>query len=343
MFNVGENLSVSRKNRFADGPRLLADVGGTNGRFALETAPGAIEPVRSYACNAFPSLVEAIQQYLNDANCDRVRHAAVAIANPNHVKMTNHHWEFSIEATRRSLGFTSLVVENDFTSLAMALPRMTGKHWRQIGEGTPRTNSPIGLLGPGTGLGVSGLLYSNGDWIPLASEGGHVTFSPVDDRDDLILRYARTRWSHVSFERIAAGPGLSVIYDALATRQGAQAPNLEPGTIVELASNADELARESISCFCGLLGTLAGNLALALSAKGGVFVGGGVARKLGALFDVPSFRQKFEQKGRFESMLRMIPTYQITAEHPTLLGVSALLSNWLDRRTFRSWSRPYDS
>lgn len=334
MFNVGENPLASRENRFADGPRLLADVGGTNARFALETAPGVIEPVRSYACNAFPSLVEAIQQYLNDANCDRVSHAAVAIANPvsgDHVKMTNHHWAFSIEATRRNLGLTSLLVENDFTALAMALPRMNGKQWRQIGEGTPCTNSPIGLLGPGTGLGVSGLLYNDGVWIPLSSEGGHVTFSPVDERDDIVLRYARRRWSHVSFERIAAGPGLSVIYDALATALGKPSVNLEPGAIVELASNDDELAREVISCFSGILGTLAGNLALTLGAKGGVFIGGGVARRLDILFDVATFRQKFEQKGRFESMLQAIPTYQITAEYPTFPGVAALLSNRLDR------------
>ena len=317
---------------YRDGPRLLADIGGTNARFALEIGPGAIDYVRVYPCADYPSVVEVIQQFLKDTESGRVHHAAIAIANPvdgDQVRMTNHNWTFSIEATRRALGLDTLCVVNDFSALAMALPKLSGEHWRQFGAGTPRKESPIGLLGPGTGLGVSGLLYDRGHWVPLSSEGGHITFSPVDSRDDIVLRYARQLWSHVSFERVAAGPGLSVIYDALATSRGLSAGQLAPGKITEFALAGDEVANEAVTCFCGILGTLAGNLALTLCAKGGVYVGGGVIQKLDRLFDVETFRQRFEQKGRFESLLKGIPTYLITAEYPAFIGVAAILAERL--------------
>lgn len=317
---------------YPDGPRLLADVGGTNARFALESRPGVLESVRTYPCKDYSGLQEAIEHYMVDAQCDCPQNAAIAIANPvdgDQIKMTNHHWQFSIEGMRRALGLNTLVVVNDFTALAMALPKMNFEHWRQIGGGTPRQNSPIALLGPGTGLGVSGLIYDGKGWVPLSSEGGHVTFSPVDERDDVVLQYARRLWAHVSFERIAAGPGLSVIYDALATARGRKAPGLSPGNVVALAMNADQLANEAVSCFCAILGTLAGNLALTLGAKGGVYVGGGVTRKLDELFDAEAFRQRFEQKGRFEPLMKAVPTYQITAEYPAFLGIAAILADQL--------------
>ncbi|VWB87141.1 bifunctional glucokinase/RpiR family transcriptional regulator [Burkholderia lata] len=317
---------------YRDGPRLLADIGGTNARFALEMGPGAIQYIRVYPCAEYPSIVEVIQQYLKDTEIGRVHNAAIAIANPidgDHVRMTNHNWTFSIEAARRALGLDTLSVVNDFTALAMALTKLSGEQWRQFGAGTPRKESPIGLLGPGTGLGVSGLLYDRGHWVPLSSEGGHTTFSPVDTRDDIVLRYARQLWSHVSFERVAAGPGLSVIYDALATSRGRSATRFAPGQITDLAFAADEVANDAVTCFCGILGTLAGNLALTLCAKGGVYVGGGVIRKLDRLFDVETFRQRFEQKGRFEALLKGIPTYLITAEHPAFIGVAAILAERL--------------
>ncbi|MBU9205434.1 glucokinase [Burkholderia multivorans] len=314
--------------------RLLADIGGTNARFALETGDGDIGQVRVYACADYSGLVDAVRQYFSDMSLQQVSAAAIAIANPvdgDEVRMTNRDWSFSIEATRRALGFDTLLVVNDFTALAMALPKLNGAHWKQIGAGTPRKDGPIGVLGPGTGLGVSGLIKDREHWIPLASEGGHVTFSPVDDRDDAVLAYARQKWSHVSFERVAAGSGLSLIYDALAAGRGRAESGFAPERITDRAHRQDELAIDAIACFSGILGTLAGNLALTLGARGGVYVGGGVVQKLGTLFDARTFRQRFEQKGRFEAMLKTVPTYLITTEYPAFFGVSALLSDQLSR------------
>jgi glucokinase len=315
---------------YIDGPRLLADIGGTNARFALETAPGVIGDVRVYPCRSFPGIAETISMYLAEVFGPCIKHAAIAIANPvdgDMVRMTNHDWQFSIEATRHAFGFETLVVVNDFTALAMTLPYLDHSHLRQVGGGTAQRHSVIGLLGAGTGLGVSGLIPAGERWTPLAGEGGHTSFAPADEREVHILQYAWQTWSHVSFERLAAGPGIEVIYRALAARTSGHASALQTSQIVHNALDGDALCTEVLQCFCGMLGTLAGNLALTLGATGGVYIGGGVVPRLGEIFVNSPFRERFEAKGRFSLYLGAIPTFVITVEHPAFPGVSALLAD----------------
>ncbi len=320
----------------ADGPRLLADIGGTNARFALETAPGEIGQVQVYPCASYPGVAEVIKKYLKDTKIGRVNHAAIAIANPvdgDLVRMTNHDWSFSIEATRRALGFDTLLVVNDFTALAMALPGLTDGQREQVGGGQRRQNSVIGLLGPGTGLGVSGLIPADDRWIALGSEGGHASFAPQDEREDIVLQYARKKWPHVSFERVCAGPGLELIYRALAGRDKKRVPTtVDTADVVRRAHEGEALARETVDCFCAILGSFAGNIAVTLGALGGIYIGGGVVGRLGELFKLSPFRQRFEAKGRFETYLANVPTYVITAEYPAFLGVSAILAEQLSNR-----------
>jgi glucokinase len=331
------NKNAPGAGQHADGARLLADIGGTNARFALETAPHDIGQVRVYPCAQYPGVAEVIQQYLKDTKIGRVNHAAIAIANPvdgDQVRMTNHDWTFSIEATRRALGFDTLLVVNDFTALAMALPGLTDSQRVQVGGGQRRQNSVIGLLGPGTGLGVSGLIPADDRWIALGSEGGHASFSPQDEREDVVLQFARKKWPHVSFERVCAGPGIELIYRALAARDKKKLPaeTIDPADIVKHAHDGDALALETVECFCGILGSFAGNIAMTLGSLGGIYVGGGVVPRLGDLFTRSSFRQRFEAKGRFDSYLANVPTYVITAEYPAFLGVSAILAEQLSNR-----------
>ncbi|HHL4086342.1 TPA: bifunctional transcriptional regulator/glucokinase, partial [Burkholderia sola] len=192
----------------------------------------------------------------------------------------------------------------------------------------------IGLLGPGTGLGVSGLIPADDRWIALGSEGGHASFAPQDEREDLVLQYARKKFPHVSFERVCAGPGMEIIYRALAARDKKRvAASVDTVEIVERAHAGDALALETVECFCGILGAFAGSVALTLGALGGVYIGGGVALKLGELFTRSSFRARFEAKGRFTHYLENIPTYLITAEYPAFLGVSAILAEQLSNRS----------
>ncbi len=341
-----QTKAVPGAGQHADGPRLLADIGGTNARFALETGPGEIGSVQVYPCAEFPGVADVIKKYLKDTKIGRVNHAAIAIANPvdgDQVSMTNHDWTFSIEATRRALGFDTLLVVNDFTALAMALPGLTDAQRVQVGGGARRPNSVIGLLGPGTGMGVSGLIPADDRWIALGSEGGHATFAPADEREDIVLHYARKKWSHVSFERVAAGPGLEVIYRALAGRDKKRvAANVDTREIVRRALDGEPLAAESVDVFCGILGTFAGNIAVTLGALGGIYIGGGVVPRLGEFFARSSFRKRFEAKGRFEAYLQNVPTYVITAEYPAFLGVSAILAEQLSNRAGGSSSAVFE-
>lgn len=203
---------------YQDGPRLLADIGGTNARFALEHAPRRIGRIATLSCADHPQLVDAVRAYLAiDAGGAQVRHAVIAIANPvenDLVRMTNHDWQFSIAQTRDELGLDTLLVLNDFGALAASVPGLAPSDTIAVGGGQARAGGVIGLVGAGTGLGVAGLIPSNGHWTVLESEGGHVTFSPSDAREQAILDFCWSRHAHVSAERLISGPGLALIHEA---------------------------------------------------------------------------------------------------------------------------------
>ena len=324
---------------YLDGPRLLADIGGTNARFALERSPGQIEAIRVLRCAEHAEFADAVEAYLRQIDHPTVLHAAIAIANPvqgDQIKMTNHDWAFSIEATRRRLHLDTLLIVNDFTALAMALPQLDGTHLQQIGGGKSTRGGVIGLVGAGTGLGVGGLIPSEGRWIALGSEGGHATFSPTDERELAVLRHCWKTWPHVSAERLISGPGIELIYQALAAgavgadHSPAAASALATAEIVQRALRGnDALCLEVIECFCGMLGTVAGNVAVTLGTIGGLYIGGGVVGHLGSYFARSPFRARFESKGRFGPYLAQIPTCVITAPYPAFVGVAAILSEHL--------------
>ena len=319
----------------AGGARLLADIGGTNARFALETGPGRFEAIEVLSCQQHATLGEAIRAYLALPQLAGlgvgIRHAAIAIANPvtgDQVRMTNHHWAFSIEALRQECGFDTLMVVNDFSALARSLPHLGGQK-RQVGGGAPVPDAPLGLLGAGTGLGVSGLIPCGNSWTALRSEGGHVGFAPVNELEVAILQYAWREFEHVSSERLLSGAGVELIYRALSERAGRPGSLAAPEISRRALSGECALCDEVLEAFCGMLGTAAGNLAITLGAQGGVYIGGGIVPRLGERFDRSSFRRRFEQKGRFSDYLAQVPTYVITAEYPAFLGVSAILSEKL--------------
>jgi glucokinase len=323
---------------FADGPRLLADIGGTNARFALEVAPGQVDHVAVLPCSGYATLADALRAYLVSpavaaVSLPAIRHAGVAIANPvdgDRVRMTNHHWEFSIEAMRTECGFDTLLVVNDFAALACALPHLAAGQKVQVGGGSPVAHTPLGLLGAGTGLGVSGLVPNGGGWTALNSEGGHVTFSPANQQEVAILQYAWREYEHVSAERLMSGSGIELVFRALADAAGQPDARLDAPEIARRALAGEcALCDATVEAFCGMLGTVAGNLAITLGAQGGIYIGGGIVPRLGERFVRSSFRARFEHKGRFVDYLARVPTYVITAEYPAFLGVSAMLADRL--------------
>ena len=314
-------------------PRLLADIGGTYARFTLQVAPGRMAHTASLLCADHADFHAAVTSYLHglpEGLAATVEHAAIAIANPvegDEVRMTNYHWQFSIEQMRQRLGLSTLVVVNDFTALAMALPRLAPGQRRQVGGGLARENSVIGVIGAGSGLGVSGLIPLDDGYVALGTEGGHTNFAPRDEREIAILRYGMTLYSHLSFERLLSGPGLELIHRALSLRSGLEAEPLSAPEITRRAlDHADPLCEETLQAFCSILGTAAGNLAVTLGALGGVYIGGGIVPRLGEYFDRSPFRARFEDKGRFSDYVKVIPTFVVTAEHATFDGVAAILA-----------------
>jgi glucokinase len=322
---------------YADGPRLLADIGATHARFALESAPGVLRNVAVLLCDDYPGIVPLLNAYLGQLGDVRISHAAFALANPisgDFIRMTNRDWQFSTDEVRRTLGLTTLLIVNDFTALAMALPGFKPEDLLQIGGGKPQPHAVAGVLGPGTGLGVSGVIPTVDGFVTLGSEGGHVNFAPADEREFAILQYAWREWQHVSNERLISGPGMEIIYRALAQRNGVQAP---PRTAAEIASCAleqnDPLCLEVLECFAGMLGGAAANLAVTLGAFGGIFIGGGIVPRVAQWFATSPFRARFEAKGRFSDYLAQIPTYVIMTPNPALYGVASILSEHLRGRT----------
>jgi glucokinase len=332
-----DNDDKRARTAFADGPRLLADIGATHARFALQTAPGAYRSVKVLKCDDFDGIVPLLRFYVSEHADVRLNHAALALANPvdgDYVRMTNRPWAFSTDAVRRELGLSTLLIVNDFTALAMAIPGLKEQDLMQVGPGKPVPGAVLGVLGPGTGLGVSGGIPTVDGFVTLGSEGGHVNFAPSDEREFAILQTAWREWTHVSNERLISGPGMEIIHRALAGRNRVDAPARDSAAIIAAAlDEQDPLCLEVLECFCGMLGAAAANLAVTLGAFGGIFIGGGIVPRLGEWFRSSPFRARFEAKGRFSGYIADIPTYVISAPHVAFDGVANILSEHLRGRS----------
>jgi glucokinase len=325
----------SEERHFAIVPSLIADVGATNARFALVGTESGFQRVRVLTCEDYVSIQDAIAAYLKHelelTDVHRVEAAALAVAGPvtdDQVRLTNHPWSFSISQLRRHLAIDRLLVVNDFTAVAVAAPYLKSDECNQIGGGAALASAPIGVLGPGSGLGVSGLVPTATGWIPLSSEGGHVTIAPATARESAVLDRMRERFDHVSAERVLSGPGLVNLYNTLAEIDGLPAASYTSAQVTDPSICEHEPhCREAVDMFCAMLGTVAGNLALTLGALGGIYIAGGIVPKLGMAFAVSAFRERFEDKGRLRPYLARIPTYVVTHPFPAFLGLANLLAH----------------
>jgi glucokinase len=310
--------------------RLIGDIGATNARFALIDAKDRIDRVRVFACYDYATIEDAIDAYFAEDGLDEAPYAAgLAVASPvtgDTVTLTNHPWSFTISGLREHLALTQLVVVNDFTANALAVPHLKPDERTAIGYGAAAADAPIGVLGPGTGLGMSSLVPTPSGWIALAGEGGHVTMAPADERESVVLDRMRRRFDHVSAERVLSGQGLVNLYNILAEIEGVPAAPFTPAQIADhRIGESEPLVRAALAMFCAMLGTMAGNLALTLGARGGIYIAGGIVPRLGASFAESNFRERFEAKGRFRAYLASIPTYVVTHPIPAFLGLAALL------------------
>jgi glucokinase len=260
-----------------------------------------------------------------------VQEAALAIAAPllgDQISMTNHNWRFSVSALRQQMHWRRLIVLNDFTALAMAIRYLPEQELMQVGGIKHVSEAPIALLGAGTGLGVSGLIYGGQHWLPLQGEGGHVSLAPGTERETAVLKQLWKHFDHVSAERVLSGPGLVNLYTAICELDGVATTLDDPAEITQQALNdSGKQCVETLQMFCALLGSVAGNLVLTLGATNAVYVGGGIVPRLGDYFAQSSFRSRFEGKGRYVEYLRAVPVYVINSAQPAFVGLVQAFSN----------------
>ena len=312
-------------------PRLVGDVGGTHARFGVVVARGeGIAQIRELACDDHGSLEGAIDSYLRETRVAAPAACAIAIATPvtgDRVSMTNRNWSFSIESLRRGLGVDRLLVLNDFTALALALPALSRDELEPVGAGSAMAGEPLALIGPGTGLGVGCLIAAGGGMLPLASEGGHATLSAADEREDRVIAALRREFGHASAERALSGSGLVNLYRfACAEANRAPLPLVPSDVSARALAGSDDACTEAVELFFALLGGVAGNLALTVGARGGVYIGGGIVRRLGEGIHRSQFRARFDAKGRLQAYLSSIPVWLIQpSSPPALRGANAAL------------------
>jgi glucokinase len=288
-------------------PWLVADIGGTNARFALVHGGGrTIDEVASLRCADYAGPQDALRAYL-DAPAWRVR-----------------GWPRS--PWQRSLQLERLLVINDFAALVRALPALQPAQYRVFAGPAPAAGSAMAVIGPGTGLGVAAIVPSPRGWIAVPSEGGHATLSADTPFELEVLQEMRRRFAHVSAERVVSGIGLPALYESVAQVRGEPGQVGSAAEVTQRAIAGEVRAAATLDMFCALLGGFAGNVALTFAARGGVFIGGGIAAQLGEMFFRSPFRDRFESKGRFTPWLREVATPLITAPQAALLGAAAALA-----------------
>lgn len=314
------------------GPILIADLGGTNLRFALTDGRTTFQE-SALAADRYAMLADAVAAYLGQIGQEAApKRAVFAVAGPsdsNTIVFTNRDWTVSVADIRARFGLQQLAIVNDFAAVAHALPHLSGADFRSIGQDRPAQHGPMVVLGPGTGLGVALVLPDGDGGLVVPGEGGHATLPAQNGTEEKVIGYLRGLHGHVSAERALSGAGLSDLHDAVRAVQGMPGRRLDAASIAAEAES-DTACREAIALFTDFLATVAGDLALTAGARGGVFIAGGIVPKLGALFDGDRFRRRFTTKGRLAGYLDPFPTRLITHPQPALLGLSRSAEKILD-------------
>jgi glucokinase len=318
---------------------LVADVGGTHIRFGIavdgaHASPVDIHCVRRYAVRAHESIVHAAHHYRSATPGvpTALNRAAVAVAGRvehDRVQLTNSAWSFSARALSESQQFKDLRVINDFEAVGHAVGALRTADLESIGPRRlvlPMTGGVCAIVGVGTGLGVGGVIAHGNEFNVLATEGGHVSFAPTNERSIELLRWLRKKHGRVSAERVLSGAGLANIHLGLCELEGQHVPELTAAEITTRAVNgSDASCVEAVGLFCELLGSFAGDLTLTLGAWQGVLISGAMLQH----FDRPTLERRvragFEYKGRFAPAMRDVPLETITHPHVELLGAARLL------------------
>jgi glucokinase len=307
---------------------LLADIGGTNARFAV-LVDGTVGMVTHMAVRDYGSFHEALGMYLGSLpEAGSIRAAILAAAGvvqSGRCALTNNPWVIDAAELRATYGFSTVRLINDFEAVAWSLPHLCRDKLLQAGGGQPVAGAPLAALGPGTGLGMAASIPHATGHLVLSSEGGHSTMAGSSLQEDAVIAYLRRRLGHVSAEHVLSGNGLENLYEALAALDNVALPRRRAAEITRAGIEGTcQTSRAAIDMFCAMLGTVAGNLALTLGAKGGIFIAGGILRHMSEYFVRSQFRGRFEGKGRLRKYLEPIPVYLVLDEDVAFTGLRAL-------------------
>jgi glucokinase len=309
-------------------PVLVGDIGGTNARFWILTdADAKPQEFANIQTADFPTIDQALKECILDQSEIKPRSAILAVAGPiksDEIPLTNCPWVIRPKAMISDLGFDDVLVVNDFEAQALAAAALPLDDHMAVGEITDATVGSRVILGPGTGLGVGGLLYTQHKWFPVPGEGGHVDLGPRSARDFQIFPHIDTIEGRISGEQILCGRGIIHLYKAICAADGVEPKWTDPADVTSHALNeSDPVAVETMALFVTYLGRLAGDMALVFMARGGVFLSGGISQKIASLLQVPSFRAAFEDKAPHTAMMKTIPTFVVTHPQAALFGLAA--------------------
>lgn len=308
-------------------PRLLVDMGGTHSRLLWQWDEQREDPPVRVRNEEYPSAATLLQAFIETrARPARIALALAAPVDSEVIHLTNRrNWTISPAGLSAGLDGTPVEVLNDFTALALGIPYLDAGRRLQIGTGKPVPGAALAVLGPGTGLGVSGLLPAADGWVPVCGEGGHVTLPAITAAEFELIRSCAGADGHVSAERLLCGAGLLRLYEYY--RHSSDDPLTQPEAVARQAAEGVPAAQQALAMFFALLGTVAGDVALTLGARGGVYLAGGILPQLSEALQASEFRNRFVAKGRFRDYLDSIPTYLVTDPFLSLRGLAA----WLDR------------
>ena len=307
---------------------VLGDIGGTNARFAV-LRNGVLSDIKHMKVSEYQQFSDALDTFLKIRSADDpIHHALFGVAGVvehERCALTNNPWIVDADELRVRFGFSTIHIVNDFEALAWSLPHLTSKDLSLIGGQKAKSVAPMVVIGPGTGLGVAAFVHSDRGDLVLQSEGGHATLPSGSPREDAIIANLRAQFGHVSAERVLSGPGLENLYRVVASLDSQTVPECTAPEITKAAlANYCVVSRTALDTFCGLLGGVAGNLALSFGAQGGVYIAGGITPHLRDYLPQSPFRSRFESKGRLTSYLKSIPTYLVLHDDPAFIGLQSL-------------------
>ena len=314
-------------------PVLVADIGGTNARFALAEQGGdaglVVRDAQTFRAEDFETIRDAADAYFESVG-EKAAHACFAVAAPvggDEITFTNSHWKFRPTEIEAALSLKQLRLVNDFYALAAGVAFLPDAAFAPVKPGEADASAPVLVIGPGTGLGQALIVPAeNGGQIVVSTEGGHVSFAPRDETEIAVMQFIAREHPRVSVERLLSGRGLVNIHRALCSIEGAQRVSLQANEITKAALEGSyPIAIKAVDMFCSVLGAVAGDAVLSTGARGGVVLGGGILPKIKDIFLQSAFEEKFLNKGRMRGYNDPVPVKLIIAEGAALYGAAASL------------------